>query len=187
MTDRNPSGGSPLLALLILAIAFAAMLLAGCTVGPDYKRPDVDLPKEYGIAQASVPAPERWWAVFNDPVLDRMVEEALAANRDLRAAAERIEQGRAQFTITRADQLPSAGIEASKSRSKASALGSVPIPEEFLTTNNHRLVLRFAWEIDFWGKYRRASEAAGSFLDAIQSVSVHCRFPIKSMTVVRYR
>ena len=81
MTDRNPSGGSPILALLILAIAFAAMLLAGCTVGPNYSRPDVDLPKEYGVAQASVPAPQRWWTVFNDPVLDRLVEEALGADR----------------------------------------------------------------------------------------------------------
>ena len=169
MTDRNPSGGSPLLALLIIAIAFAAMLLAGCTVGPDYKRPDLDLPKEYGVAQASVPAPERWWTVFNDPALDRMVDEALAANRDLRAAAERIEQARAQVAITRADQLPSAGVEASKSRSRSSALGAVQIPPEFLTTNDHRLVLRFAWEIDFWGKYRRTSEAARADLLASEA------------------
>src|SRR5258706_486140 len=83
MADRNPSGGSPLLALLILALAFATMLLAGCTVGPDYKRPDLDLPKEYGIAQASVPAPERWWGVFNDPVLDGLVDEALARRADV--------------------------------------------------------------------------------------------------------
>ena len=160
MTDRNPSGASPILALLILAIAFATMLLAGCTVGPSYSRPDVDLPKEYGVAQASVPAPQHWWTVFNDPVLDRLVEEALSANRDLRAAAERIEQARAQVAMTRSDQFPSAGVEASKARSRASALGAVEIPPEFLTTNVHRLVLRFSWELDFWGKYRRASEAA---------------------------
>jgi multidrug efflux system outer membrane protein len=169
MADRNPSGGSPLLALLILALAFAAMLLAGCTVGPDYKRPDLDLPQEYGIAQASVPAPERWWSVFNDPVLDGLVDEALAANRDLRAAAERIEQARAQFSITRSDQLPTAGVDASKSRAKASALGPVEIPPEFLTTDDHRLVLRFAWEIDFWGKFRRASEAARADLLASEA------------------
>ena len=169
MTDRNPSGGSPLLALLIIAIAFAAMLLAGCTVGPDFKRPDVDLPKEYGIAQASVPAPERWWTVFNDPVLDRMVEEAIAANRDLRAAAERIEQARAQFVIERAALSPDAGIDASVTRSRASQLGSVQIPPEFLTTTDHRLVLRASWEIDFWGKFRRANEAARADLLASEA------------------
>src|SRR5258706_1149583 len=166
MTDRNPSGGSPLLALLILALAFATMLLAGCTVGPDYKRPDLDLPKEYGIAQASVPAPDRWWGVFNDPVLDGLVDEALAANRDLRAAAARIEQARAQFVIDRAALSPDAGIDASVTRSRASQLGTVPIPPEFLTTTDHRLVLRASWEIDFWGKYRRATEAARAELVA---------------------
>ncbi len=169
MTDRNPSGGSPVFALLIIAIAFAAMLLAGCTVGPGYSRPDVDLPRDYAIVQGSVPAPERWWALFNDPVLDRLVDEALGANRDLRAAAERIEQARAQLSITRADQLPSVGVEASKSRARASALGAVQIPPEFLTTNDHRLVLRFAWEIDFWGKYRRATEAARAELLASEA------------------
>jgi multidrug efflux system outer membrane protein len=169
MTDRNPSGGSPILALLIIAVAFAAMLLAGCTVGPNYARPEMDLPKEYRAAQASVPAPERWWTVFNDPVLDRMVDEALAANRDLRAAAERIEQARAQVRITRGEQFPSVGIEAGKSRAKASALGSVEIPPDFLTTDNHRLVLRFSWELDFWGKYRRASEAARAELLATEA------------------
>jgi multidrug efflux system outer membrane protein len=107
--------------------------------------------------------------VFNDPVLDRLVDEALAANRDLRAAAERIEQARAQVGIARSDQFPSVGIEAGKSRSKASALGSVEIPPEFLTTDNHRLVLRFSWELDFWGRYRRASEAARAELLATEA------------------
>ncbi|MEP7070346.1 MAG: efflux transporter outer membrane subunit, partial [Usitatibacter sp.] len=168
MTERNPSGGGPVLAFLIIAIAFAAMFLAGCTVGPGYARPDLDLPKDYGAAQGSVPAPERWWSVFNDPVLDRMVDEALAANRDLRAAAERIDQSRAQLVATRADQRPSAGVEATRSRTRASSLGSVPLQREAITTDN-RLVLRFSWEIDFWGKYRRATEAARADLLASEA------------------
>jgi multidrug efflux system outer membrane protein len=169
MADRNSSGPSPILAFLILAIAFAAMLLAGCTVGPDYTRPEVDVPGEYGVAQASVSTPERWWTLFNDPVLDYLVEESIAANRDLRAAAERIEQARAQVAVSRADQLPSAGVEASRSRTQSSALGSVPIPPEFLTTNDNRLALRFSWELDFWGRYRRATEAARADLLASEA------------------
>ena len=169
MTERNPSGGGPVLAFVIIAIAFTAMILAGCTVGPGYARPDLDLPKEYGVAQGSVPAPERWWSVFNDPVLERMVDEALAANRDLRAAAERIDQSRAQLAVTRADRLPSAGVEATRSRTRASALGSFPLPPEAITTNDNRLVLRFSWEIDFWGKYRRATEAARAELLASEA------------------
>ncbi len=141
-------------------IAAAGLLLAACTVGPNYSRPDADLPKDFGVAQSPLPPADHWWTLFNDPVLDRLVDEALAANHDLKAAAERIEQTRAQLAITRADQLPSVGVDASRSRSRASAFGSVPIPPEFLETNDNRLVLRFAWELDFWGKYRRASEAA---------------------------
>ncbi|MEO5676205.1 MAG: hypothetical protein ABIQ84_01545 [Usitatibacter sp.] len=74
-----------------ITLPLACLLLSACTLGPDYRRPEVDLPKDFAIAQAQVPAPERWWVVFQDPVLDNLVDEALAANRDLRVAAERIE------------------------------------------------------------------------------------------------
>ncbi len=169
MAEQRESGGGPWLAILIIAIALATMLLAGCTVGPDYKRPDLDLPKDFGVAQAPLPPAQRWWALFHDPVLDRLVDEALAANHDLRAAAARVEQARAQVAITRADQLPSAGIEASRSRSRASSLGSVPLPPEAIETNDNRMVLRLSWEIDFWGQYRRATEAARAELLATEA------------------
>ncbi len=169
MTDRNPHGAGPVLAFLIILIAFAAMLLAGCTVGPGYTRPGMDLPGEYGVVQASVPAPERWWTVFNDPVLDRLVDEALAANNDLAAAAQRIDEARAQVAVTRGDELPSVGVEATRSRTRASSLGSFPLPPEAITTNDNRLVLRLSWELDFWGKYRRATEAARAELIASQA------------------
>ncbi|MGZ5045768.1 MAG: efflux transporter outer membrane subunit [Usitatibacter sp.] len=169
MTEKRESGGGPWLAIVIIAIALATMLLAGCTVGPDYKRPELDLPGDFGVAQAPLPPAERWWTLFNDPVLDQLVEEALAANHDLKAAAARVEQSRAQVAITRSDQLPSAGIEASHSRSRTSALGSVPLPPDLLETNDNRLVLRLSWEIDFWGQYRRASEAARAELLASEA------------------
>jgi multidrug efflux system outer membrane protein len=144
----------------MIRVLAVALLLTGCTVGPNYTRPQVDLPKDFGVAQAPTPPAERWWTLFNDPVLARAVDEALAANRDLKAAAERVEQARAQLRITRSDQLPSAGLEASRSRNRASQEGSFPLPPEFVETDLNRLVLRFSWELDFWGKYRRASEAA---------------------------
>ena len=151
---------------LLLAAAFLA---AGCSVGPDYRRPEVDLPKDYAVAQAANPAAERWWTLFGDPVLDALVDEALAKNRDLAAAAERIEQARAQVSIARSAQLPSAGVEATRSRARSSQLGSFPIPPEFVETNSNQLVLRATWEIDFWGKYRRASEATRADLAASES------------------
>ena len=152
------------------SIIVAALLLAGCTVGPDYKRPEVDLPDNLGVAQSAVPAPERWWTVFNDPVLDRLVEEALAANRDLREAAHRIDQARAQLGITQSDQWPDAGIDARRSRDRASALGSFQLPPGApLETDTYRIVLRASWELDFWGKYRRATEAARAELTASEA------------------
>jgi multidrug efflux system outer membrane protein len=146
--------------MIKIFIAGVAMLAAGCTVGPNFTRPDADLPKDLGVAQSATPPAAHWWRLFNDPVLDKLVDEALAANHDLRAAAERVEQSRAQLAITRADQLPSVGIDASAARNKASQDGSFPVPPEFIYSNTRRLVLRFSWELDFWGKYRRASEAA---------------------------
>jgi multidrug efflux system outer membrane protein len=153
--------------MTVLAAAMA--FLAGCTAGPNYTRPDVDLPTEYGVAQAQVPAPQRWWVVFQDPVLDKLVDEALAANRDLKAAAQRIEQARAQVAIARSAQWPDAGIQYDASRSRASERSSVPLPADALTSTSHRLVLAASWELDFWGKYRRASEAARAELAASEA------------------
>ena len=150
-------------------VTAAALLLASCSIGPDYKRPDVDLPQGLGLAQSPNPPAERWWALFNDPVLDKLVDEALARNHDLAGAARRNEQARAQVSIARAGQFPDAGVSATKSRSRASSLGTFPLPPDLIETNDHRLVLQASWEIDFWGKYRRASEAARADLAASEA------------------
>ncbi len=167
MIDPKPRG--PVLAFAMLMIALAVMLLAGCTVGPDYKRPELDLPKDYGVTQSPAPAPEKWWTVFGDPVLDKFVDEALAANYDLKAAAARIENARGRLAIARAPLTPDVGVRGNVSRDRATALGSVPIPPGFLETTTHRLELAASWELDFWGKYRRGSEAARAELVASEA------------------
>ena len=169
MTEPRNTGGSPVLAILIIAIALLTMILAGCSVGPDFKRPDVELPKDFGVTQSPLPPGERWWTLFNDPVLDRLVGEALEANHDLKAAAARVEQARAQVAITGAGQLPSVGVNASRARTRASELGSIPLPPDAIQTHDNRMVLQLSWEIDFWGQYRRASEAARSDLLASEA------------------
>lgn len=169
MTENNDPGGSTLLAITIVVIALLAMSLAGCAIGPDYKRPEADLPKDFAARQSEKPAAERWWLLFNDPVLDKLIDEALAANRNLAVAATRIEQARAQFVIERAALTPNAGIQAQKSRDRASAIGPVVIPPEALRTETNRLVLVASWELDFWGKYRRATEAAKAELAASEA------------------
>src|SRR5207244_7619480 len=92
-----------------------------------------------------------------------------ANNRELRAAAERIEQARAQVAIARSDMFPDAGIDAQRSRNRASgATGTEPPGVPLLSTDN-RAVVRASWELDFWGKYRRATEAARSELAASEA------------------
>ncbi|MGZ5652191.1 MAG: efflux transporter outer membrane subunit, partial [Usitatibacter sp.] len=169
MTDNKEPGGSPVLAITLIVIALVAMILAGCAIGPDYRRPDTQLPKEFAVPQSAQPAPERWWVLFSDPVLDGLVDEALAANHDLKAAAERILQSRAQFAIARSDQWPDVGIDASRSRNRTSQRTNIPLPPDAIESNDNRLVLRASWELDFWGKYRRATEAARAELSASEA------------------
>src|SRR2546421_2788921 len=148
-----------------------SLLLVSCTVGPDYRRPDIDLPKDFGVAQSAAALPAKWWSLFNDPVLDRLVDEALAANRNLRVAAERVEEARAQLTIARAALWPDAGVEGKVSKQRVSGLtvGAGLPANAPLQTDTRRLVLTAAWELDFWGKFRRATEAARAELAASEA------------------
>jgi len=149
--------------------ALICLTLAGCTVGPDYKRPSTDLPAAWPVSAAEAPISARWWTLYADPQLNLMVEEALAHNSDLRLAAARVDEARAGLTITRADSLPSvtAGAGAARNRiSERSGTFFPGIPTEY---NDYTVSLSASWEIDFWGRYRRATEAAKAELLASAS------------------
>ncbi len=165
---RHPGRRIAAMARGLISLAVAT-LLASCAVGPDYQRPETDLPKDFGVVQAQGQAPERWWVLFQDPVLEKLVDEALEQNRDLRAAAARIEQARGQFMVDRAALTPDAGVEFDASRTRNSERSAFPMPPEFIESSSHRLVLRASWEVDFWGKFRRATEAARAELAASEA------------------
>jgi outer membrane protein, multidrug efflux system len=143
------------------ALAFS---IAGCTVGPNYKRPAVDAPVAYrGDSPAANAAPSaesigdaKWWTVFQDEQLQALIRTALQQNFDARIAATRVLEAQAQFGITRADQFPtvSGGADLNSTRNAKSPLAGA------FQQNTGSLSLSAAWELDFWGKYRRASEAA---------------------------
>lgn len=142
----------------------AAAVLAGCAVGPDYQRPEVTLPEKYSADAAAVPAagaPQevspRWWALFNDPQLDALMNAAFERNTDLLQAVARVEQAEALLREARAVQWPSVGLEGSAARGRSSETTGTPGGG---TGNNFRAVLSTAFELDFWGRLRRASEAA---------------------------
>ncbi|MGA8312406.1 MAG: efflux transporter outer membrane subunit [Terriglobales bacterium] len=152
--------------LLLVTLGFAC----GCAVGPNYKRPAVNVPPDYrGVApqeaakgDAKSLADEKWWEVFQDEQLKELVKTALQQNYDVRIAAERILEAQAQLGITRADQFPSitAGVAAVDLRNPQT---------KFLRayeTSANQVSGSFAWDLDFWGKYRRATEAARANLAA---------------------
>ncbi|HEX8881638.1 MAG TPA: efflux transporter outer membrane subunit [Candidatus Acidoferrum sp.] len=146
--------------LLLLA---TAVLLGGCAVGPNYKRPTVSVPTDYrdSMAAQTAAAPslgnENWWQVYQDPVLADLIHSALQQNYDVRIAAARVLEAQAQLGITRANQFPSASVGADIfSQQNAKTSNQFP-PYQ---VNAGQLNLSVIWNLDFWGKYRRQTEAA---------------------------
>src|SRR5258708_38559025 len=148
----------------------AALLASGCTVGPNYKRPTAAVPGSYRgttsdeAAQAQLAAlgDQKWWDIFQDEQLRTLIRTAVVQNYDSRIAASRVLEARAQLGITRADQFPSVGAGAGISDTRNSQSKFLPAFE----TSTGQVNLAAAWELDFWGKYRRATEAAGANLIA---------------------
>jgi outer membrane protein, multidrug efflux system len=147
----------------------ALLLLAtGCAVGPDYKRPSTQAPQSYrGAAEADGAeslADKDWAQVFPDPVIAELIETALAQNQDVLIAAARIEQAGAQLGITRADQLPAVSLGLAAGRERVAATSLTPV----IHTNVFEGSVAASWELDFWGKFRRATEAGRADLLAAE-------------------
>ncbi len=147
------------------------LLLAGCTVGPKYKRPQVNVPDIYrglpsGADRQSAASlgDEKWWSVFQDEQLQALIRAALAENYDVRIAAARVLQAQAVLGITRADQLPAVTGGAAGSNIRIPQTKNLPVIE----TSSNAISLSMVWELDFWGKFRRATEAARADLLATE-------------------
>ena len=151
---------------ILLPVLFS---LFGCTVGPDYVRPDVDIPDDwrYGIEDASGTVNARWWEQFDDPVLDALINEALVNNKDVRIAAARVEEFAARVDITRSGFYPQVGYDGAAGRNRSpleTAAGGSRINDSYLAA------LNVGWELDVWGRIRRATEAARAQLLAEEEV-----------------
>ena len=140
-----------------------SVLLSGCAVGPNYKRPAVNVPTDYRGAMPAQPATvaslgnEKWWDVYQDPVLTQLIHTALQQNYDVRIAATRVLEAQDQLGIVRANQFPSASLGASVfSQQNAKVSNLFPAYQ----VNAGELNLSAIWNLDFWGKYRRQTEAA---------------------------
>lgn len=149
----------------IILIVIVITLISGCTLGPDYQRPPLDLPNSWpasdSIRLTDETSEELWWRLYEDPALNALVNDGLSHNRDLRIAAERVNEARAQARIADTYLLPVVSANATADRTKSSLDGSFPPPPGISrTSSNYRATLDVSYEIDLFGRYRRESESA---------------------------
>src|SRR6476646_7880780 len=159
-TDMQPRTPTLLVGLAVVA--------GGCTVGPDYKRPAVNVPDAYRALPADQAdstdrasfGDQKWWEAFQDETLQLLIRTALEQNYDVRIAAARILQAGAQLGITRADQFPTVTAGAAALNERIPRTLSQPAVD----TSASQVSLSVGWELDFWGKFRRATESARASL-----------------------
>ena len=143
---------------LIIIVSFT-----GCAMGPDFKKPVVETPDNFRFSDSESKeiVNLKWWELFDDPVLYSLVVTALTDNKDLMIAASRIEEARAALGFTKADQYPRLDLEA------GAAVGNYLGISRSSTTDKYAFIAPvLSWEIDFWGKYRRSTQAARAELMA---------------------
>jgi multidrug efflux system outer membrane protein len=155
----------------LLPWSFAALTLAGCAVGPNYKRPGVNAPTgfreaEYFVSTNSL-ADLPWWGVFKDAALQDLIRVALTNNYDLRIILTRVDQARALQMQARSQFLPQIGATGEASRGRNSFLG-LTTPNGGQTMNGFLGGFEALWEIDLWGRVRRMNEAARANFMATQ-------------------
>lgn len=156
----------------VFLLLLITCLLSSCSVGPNYKKPAVNTPTVYrGLTpeQAANNNPtslgdEKWSEVFQDQQLQDLIKTALQQNYDVRRAGVRILEAEASLGITRSQQFPSIGAQAGTLDERTARSKVIPPIE----TNANQVGVNFAWELDFWGKFRRATEAARADLAATE-------------------
>lgn len=149
-----------------LLVVLVSLLLSACTVGPDYVRPTIATQPQWRLdyEAAAGLADTAWWQSFDDPALDSLIETALRENLDLLTAAARVDQYLGQLQTTRSEFFPQLGAAGSASRQDETETGLIPgdnRPYDYYQVN-----INATWEIDLWGRIRRANEAARAELMA---------------------
>lgn len=152
---------------LLSLVGAVTLALAGCAVGPDYKRPTTDTPAHYkaealgswkeGRPLDNLPKGD-WWNIFGDQTLNDLESRATGANQELKAAVARVEQARATARVARSELLPTLNADSSYTRQRFSP-NQVPSFGD-ITANDYRTALDLSYEIDLWGRVRRGFESA---------------------------
>ncbi|HKB83386.1 MAG TPA: efflux transporter outer membrane subunit [Burkholderiales bacterium] len=155
----------PSVASALILAPLLALTLSACMVGPDYRRPDTGAPAAWRLATAEAGEISNiaWWEQFQDPVLSQLVHTALESNKDLQIATANVDQAFAQYGITRSALAPQidAGVSAARKRVSENA---GPVLPGFQVFNDFKVNLSASYELDVWGRLRRATEAARASL-----------------------
>ncbi len=147
----------------MLAALAAVLVAGGCAIGPDYVRPKVDAPAAFRFEPAKVAetANTAWWKQFGDPVLDQLIDTALANNLNVKIAAANVEEAAAVITQTRSQLFPQIGYSATGQRQRFPDTGIVAVIPNYPNPQTaYQALLTASWEIDLWGRIRRLSESA---------------------------
>ncbi|KQU85268.1 RND transporter [Variovorax sp. Root318D1] len=169
------------------AVALAALLLAGCAVGPDYVRPSMDLPaayKETGPWKTATPqvidASQSWWEAYGDSTLSALVVQANAANQNIRVAEAQYREAQAIAAAAHAGFFPTVGVDAGAARAQTNSTGVV----KRATTDT--LGLAASWEPDLWGAVRRSVEAGNADAQASADDLAAARLSIQTTLAQDY-
>jgi len=175
-------------ALLTSAFCLLTFAMAGCTLGPAYERPAAELPAGWkdAPAQGVKTSGERWWTLYGDPALDKLVEEALTYNQDLALATARVDEARALARAVDARQLPAVDATFRRDRTRSSERASFPLPPDAIESNNYRGQLNVAYEVDLWGRLQSASNAARAGLLATEAARETVRITLATEVVRAY-
>lgn len=185
-------------------VGLVALVLAGCAVGPDYQRPDIAVGDEFGAADSDTAnrgwvrvqpqdkalQPD-WWTMFNDPVLDQMMDNLLDTNFELARAEALYRQAQATLQATRAGLFPTLGTSASVTRSGSGGGSGGRVSNGAVISggsvqNQYSLTGTASWEVDVWGRIRRSIEADRAGLDASAADLASTRLSLQSTLAQTY-
>jgi multidrug efflux system outer membrane protein len=183
MKNRRRSDMRIFMVLLMIA------LTVGCMVGPDYTRPNLDVPAVYRFEdkEARDTANTLWWRQFEDPELDALIIEALSNNKSIRVAAANVENAAGVLTQTRSPLFPQIDYSGSAAKQRSTEEGATPVPA--LAANpqtSYQLLANASWEIDLWGRIRRLSESAQASLLATEEAKRGVILSLVSSVAIDY-
>src|SRR5580692_4518286 len=172
-----------------------ATLLAGCAIGPNYKRPAAAVTDHYKNPVASLPPlPDEWWTLFNDPVLNDLEQQVIVSNQNIAEASAAYMQARAVVRQDRSNLLPSIDLTGGATRSISGAPGFVVgngtrgsgLISGSTTSNTYQLAASTDWELDVWGRLRRTLENARDSAQASSADLANAQLSARSQLAIAY-